>query len=103
LCRIDEASCHIEEEVLRFEAIMSIHKQMDDDANGNVDVEESDEVSQSTIATVDTQILAIQIHPLPMLARRQQDLKSQQITNLGDNATVVELASLGIGFPAFVF
>ncbi|XP_069748365.1 stromal interaction molecule 1b isoform X2 [Narcine bancroftii] len=43
LCRIDEASCHIEEEVLRFEAIMSIHKQMDDDANGNVDVEESDE------------------------------------------------------------
>ncbi|XP_078258059.1 stromal interaction molecule 1a isoform X2 [Rhinoraja longicauda] len=43
LCRIDEASCHIEDEVLRFEAIMSIHKQMDDDANGNVDVEESDE------------------------------------------------------------
>ncbi|XP_067841664.1 stromal interaction molecule 1b isoform X2 [Heptranchias perlo] len=43
LCRIDEASCHIEEEVLRFEAIMGIHKQMDDDANGNVDVEESDE------------------------------------------------------------
>ncbi|XP_078061125.1 stromal interaction molecule 1-like isoform X13 [Mustelus asterias] len=43
LCRIDEASCHIEEQVLRFEAIMSIHKQMDDDANGNVDVEESDE------------------------------------------------------------
>uniref|UniRef100_UPI00398E7E9C stromal interaction molecule 1b isoform X3 n=1 Tax=Pristiophorus japonicus TaxID=55135 RepID=UPI00398E7E9C len=43
LCRIDEASCQIEEEVLRFEAIMSIHKQMDDDANGNVDVEESDE------------------------------------------------------------
>ncbi|XP_038674754.1 stromal interaction molecule 1-like [Scyliorhinus canicula] len=43
LCRIDENSCHIEEEVLRFEAIMSIHKQMDDDANGNVDVEESDE------------------------------------------------------------
>uniref|UniRef100_A0A4W3GD73 Stromal interaction molecule 1-like n=1 Tax=Callorhinchus milii TaxID=7868 RepID=A0A4W3GD73_CALMI len=42
-CRIDEASCHNEAEVLRFEAIMSIHEQMDDDANGNVDVEESDE------------------------------------------------------------
>lgn len=29
--------------MLSFEAVVSIHKQMDDDANGNVDVEESDE------------------------------------------------------------
>ncbi|KAM4697302.1 stromal interaction molecule 1 isoform 4-T4 [Discoglossus pictus] len=42
-CRIDNILCHKEEELLSFEAVMSIHKQMDDDANGNVDVEESDE------------------------------------------------------------
>lgn len=42
-CRIDKLLCHIEEELLSFEAVVSIHKQMDDDANGNVDVEESDE------------------------------------------------------------
>ncbi|XP_068122614.1 stromal interaction molecule 1 isoform X7 [Hyperolius riggenbachi] len=42
-CRIDKILCNIEEELLSFEAVMSIHKQMDDDANGNVDVEESDE------------------------------------------------------------
>ncbi|XP_075436676.1 stromal interaction molecule 1-like [Ascaphus truei] len=44
-CRIDKILCHKEEELLSFEAVMSIHNQMDDDANGNVDVEESDEVS----------------------------------------------------------
>ncbi|XP_054020457.1 stromal interaction molecule 1 isoform X1 [Dryobates pubescens] len=42
-CRIDQALCHDEDEQLSFEAVRSIHKQMDDDANGNVDVEESDE------------------------------------------------------------
>ncbi|XP_063289216.1 stromal interaction molecule 1 isoform X2 [Pelobates fuscus] len=42
-CRIDKILCHNEDELLSFEAVMSIHKQMDDDANGNVDVEESDE------------------------------------------------------------
>ncbi|XP_063162109.1 stromal interaction molecule 1 isoform X4 [Candoia aspera] len=42
-CRIDQPLCHNEDEQLSFEAIRSIHKQMDDDANGNVDVEESDE------------------------------------------------------------
>ncbi|XP_060086487.1 stromal interaction molecule 1-like, partial [Heteronotia binoei] len=42
-CRIDEPMCHNEDEQLSFEAVRSIHKQMDDDANGNVDVEESDE------------------------------------------------------------
>lgn len=44
-CRIDKPLCHNEDEQLSFEAVRSIHKQMDDDANGNVDVEESDEVS----------------------------------------------------------
>ncbi|XP_031751684.1 stromal interaction molecule 1 isoform X2 [Xenopus tropicalis] len=42
-CRIDKVLCHNADELLSFEAVMSIHKQMDDDANGNVDVEESDE------------------------------------------------------------
>ncbi|XP_041437083.1 stromal interaction molecule 1 L homeolog isoform X12 [Xenopus laevis] len=42
-CRIDKLLCHSTDELLSFEAVMSIHKQMDDDANGSVDVEESDE------------------------------------------------------------
>ncbi|NXM78626.1 STIM1 protein, partial [Serilophus lunatus] len=42
-CRIDRPLCQDEEEQLSFEAVRNIHKQMDDDANGNVDVEESDE------------------------------------------------------------
>ncbi|XP_040901802.1 stromal interaction molecule 1a isoform X2 [Toxotes jaculatrix] len=41
-CRIDEALCKDENGLLSFEAIRSIHKQMDDDANGNVDVVETD-------------------------------------------------------------
>ncbi|KAJ8412442.1 hypothetical protein AAFF_G00127780 [Aldrovandia affinis] len=42
LCRFDEALCQDEDAILSFEAIRSIHKQMDDDANGNVDVAETD-------------------------------------------------------------
>nr|XP_034972297.1 stromal interaction molecule 1 isoform X4 [Zootoca vivipara] len=42
-CRIDQALCQNEDEQLSFEAVLNIHKQMDDDANGDVDVEESDE------------------------------------------------------------
>nr|XP_033804253.1 stromal interaction molecule 1 isoform X1 [Geotrypetes seraphini]XP_033804254.1 stromal interaction molecule 1 isoform X1 [Geotrypetes seraphini] len=42
-CRIDEPLCDQEDEILSFEAVLNIHKQMDDDANGDVDVEESDE------------------------------------------------------------
>ncbi|XP_013888278.1 stromal interaction molecule 1a isoform X2 [Austrofundulus limnaeus] len=41
-CRFDEPLCKDENAVLSFEAIRSIHKQMDDDANGNVDVVETD-------------------------------------------------------------
>lgn len=44
-CRIDEPLCNDETAFLTFEAIRSIHKQMDDDANGNVDVVETDGVS----------------------------------------------------------
>ncbi|KAM9469665.1 stromal interaction molecule 1a [Clarias gariepinus] len=42
LCRIDEPLCHDENAILSFESIRNIHKQMDDDANGNVDVAETD-------------------------------------------------------------
>ena len=45
LCRIDLLICQEENAALSFEAIRSIHKQMDDDANGNVDVLETDGVS----------------------------------------------------------
>ncbi|XP_070684866.1 stromal interaction molecule 1a isoform X2 [Pempheris klunzingeri] len=41
-CRIDELLCKDENGFLSYEAIRSIHKQMDDDANGNVDVVETD-------------------------------------------------------------
>ncbi|XP_056139229.1 stromal interaction molecule 1-like [Lampris incognitus] len=41
-CRIDEPLCQDENAWLSFEAIRSIHKQMDDDKNGNVDVAETD-------------------------------------------------------------
>lgn len=47
LCRIDEPLCKDENAILSYEAIRSIHKQMDDDANGNVDVVETDGVSIS--------------------------------------------------------
>ncbi|XP_077421936.1 stromal interaction molecule 1a isoform X2 [Vanacampus margaritifer] len=41
-CRIDGPLCRDENPALSFEAIRSIHKQMDDDKNGNVDVAETD-------------------------------------------------------------
>uniref|UniRef100_A0A671Y5F0 Stromal interaction molecule 1a n=1 Tax=Sparus aurata TaxID=8175 RepID=A0A671Y5F0_SPAAU len=41
-CRIDEPLCKDEIAILSYEAIRNIHKQMDDDANGNVDVVETD-------------------------------------------------------------
>ncbi|XP_072248272.1 stromal interaction molecule 1-like isoform X2 [Leuresthes tenuis] len=41
-CRIDKPLCKDESAILSFEAIRSIHKQMDDDANGNIDVAETD-------------------------------------------------------------
>ncbi|XP_060902950.1 stromal interaction molecule 1a isoform X2 [Labrus mixtus] len=41
-CLIDEPLCRDENALLSFEAIRNIHKQMDDDANGNVDVSETD-------------------------------------------------------------
>ncbi|KAK7143742.1 hypothetical protein R3I93_014790 [Phoxinus phoxinus] len=42
LCGIDKQLCHDENSLLSFEAIRSIHKDMDDDADGSVDVTETD-------------------------------------------------------------
>lgn len=42
LCGIDEILCQDENALLSFEAIRSIHKDMDDDADGSVDVTETD-------------------------------------------------------------
>ncbi|KAK3555688.1 hypothetical protein QTP86_029088 [Hemibagrus guttatus] len=42
LCTIDKILCQDENALLSFEAIRGIHKDMDDDANGSVDVTETD-------------------------------------------------------------
>lgn len=44
LCAIDELLCQDENALLSFEAIRSIHKDMDDDEDGRVDVTETDGV-----------------------------------------------------------
>lgn len=46
LCTIDQPLCQDENSLLSFEAICSIHKLMDDDADGTVDTAETDEVRQ---------------------------------------------------------
>ncbi|KAM9348430.1 stromal interaction molecule 1b [Symphorus nematophorus] len=43
LCAIDQQLCQDENSLLSFEAICSIHKLMDDDADGTVDTSETDE------------------------------------------------------------
>ncbi|AWO99597.1 putative stromal interaction molecule 1-like [Scophthalmus maximus] len=43
LCAIDQLLCRDENAVLSFEAICSVHKLMDDDADGTVDTTETDE------------------------------------------------------------
>ncbi|XP_077361543.1 stromal interaction molecule 1-like isoform X7 [Festucalex cinctus] len=43
LCTLDRTLCEDENALLSFEAIRSIHKQMDDDADGTVDAAETDE------------------------------------------------------------
>lgn len=44
LCAIDQQLCQDENSLLSFEAICSIHKLMDDDADGTVDTTETDGV-----------------------------------------------------------
>lgn len=49
LCVIDQQLCQDENSLLSFEAIRSIHKLMDDDADGTVDMTETDEVRDETL------------------------------------------------------
>lgn len=44
LCLIDQLICQEENALLSFEAICSIHKLMDEDDDGTVDMTETDEV-----------------------------------------------------------
>lgn len=48
LCAIDQQLCQDENSLLSFEAICSVHKLMDDDADGTVDTAETDEVRRTT-------------------------------------------------------
>lgn len=54
LCTIDPPLCHDENSVLSFEAICSIHKMMDDDADGTVDATETDEFLREDLKFVDS-------------------------------------------------
>lgn len=46
LCLIDQLICQDENVLLSFEAICSIHKLMDEDDDGTVDMTETDEVKR---------------------------------------------------------
>lgn len=50
LCFIDQLLCRDENAQLSFEAICSIHKLMDEDDDGTVDMTETDEVNCETPA-----------------------------------------------------
>lgn len=44
-CLVDDLECHEMHDRLGMEAIKSLHEQLDDDDNGNIDLTESDDVS----------------------------------------------------------
>lgn len=46
-CHVDDLEC-FNEDRLGMEAIRSLHRQLDDDDNGNIDLSESDDVSITT-------------------------------------------------------
>lgn len=53
-CSIDPDLCHDENTRLSFEAICSIHRMMDDDADGNVDSTETDEFLREDLKSSDS-------------------------------------------------
>lgn len=79
-CRIDELLCKDENAILSFEAIRSIHKQMDDDANGNVDVVETDGVSRSKRTVINSglntifELISLKYKSALFVVRKRQDL-----------------------------
>lgn len=44
-CLVDDLECNEMHDRLGMEAIKSLHEQLDDDDNGNIDLTESDDVS----------------------------------------------------------
>lgn len=44
-CEVDDVDCHTFNDHLGLEAIRSLHRQLDDDDNGDIDLSESDDVS----------------------------------------------------------
>ena len=44
-CHADDLDCYNDQDRLGMEAIRSLHRQLDDDDNGNIDLSESDDVS----------------------------------------------------------
>lgn len=44
-CEVDDVDCHTFSDHLGLEAIRSLHRQLDDDDNGDIDLSESDDVS----------------------------------------------------------
>lgn len=64
LCVIDEQLCQDENSLLSFEAICSIHKLMDDDADGKVDTAETDEVRpEHVVHIVDVRWSSLRLTP----------------------------------------
>lgn len=68
LCVIDQPLCQDENSQLSFEALRSIHKMMDDDADGTVDMTETDEVRRR------------QMHSF--VRRRRRKASRQNVTSL---------------------
>lgn len=67
LCVIDEQLCQDENSLLSFEAICSIHKLMDDDADGKVDTAETDEVRpEHVVHIVDVRWSSLRLTPSPL-------------------------------------
>ncbi|XP_051960283.1 stromal interaction molecule 1-like isoform X2 [Xyrauchen texanus] len=67
LCGIDELLCHDENALLSFEAIRSIHKDMDDDADGSVDVTETDEFLREDLKYHDSKAKHNNFHKIDLL------------------------------------
>ncbi|XP_034033470.1 stromal interaction molecule 1-like isoform X2 [Thalassophryne amazonica] len=62
LCRIDRLLCHDQNAALSFEAICSIHKLMDDDADGMVDATETDEFLREDLKYRDPKVKHSRFH-----------------------------------------
>lgn len=61
-----DGSCHIDDpHCSEMEAIQSLHKKLDDDANGNIDISESTDVSSTPVGLSSTIDLMPILPPVP--------------------------------------